>query len=139
MKLRIVLSRIVLSTVLVALASCQDVQQGAVADDEPVAATQKAITGDPCGVWIDRTPAMADLRADAFPTRPDGLFFTYGTSTCSEAYWHCATRYLWDTYYQGCTFRYIHAPGTTANGIGTSPSGPVVDGISTSPSDLVGP
>lgn len=124
MKMRIVLSVVAL------LASCQE------NGNEPVSSQARAVVGvDPCAVWVDRTQVMAEIRKEMYPLRPDVIFFTLGTTTCADAVWYCENHYpSWDGWYQGCAKGYIHAPGTTANGIGTSPS---IDdhGIGTSPSE----
>ena len=126
--------RIVLSVML--LAGCQ-ADNAIQSDDEPMAKKEAAIVApDPCGVWVDRTQVMAEIRKEMNPLRPDVIFFTLGTTTCADATWYCDNHYpSWDDWYQGCVKGYIHAPGTTANGIGTSPSLPEDHGIGTSPSE----
>lgn len=130
MKMRIVLSMVAL------LASCSNQDNAVQNDDEPVAAKASALEGDPCGVWVDRTQVMAQIRKEMNPLRPDVLFFTHGTTTCADATWYCDNHYpSWDGWYQGCVKGYIHAPGANADGIGTSPSLPDDHDIGTSPSE----
>lgn len=145
MKLRIVLSCLA----ILALCSCGDTMTTA---PEPVASSESNLMDsaslmvtptkqeayveyllniDPCGAWFSWTSqAEAQARHDARPSGPDAIQVTNGFSTCSDIVLLCST--VMAQQHRYCVVYYVHAStldstdtsGDTANGIGTSPTGP---------------
>lgn len=134
MKARIILSALALLLLFTACA--------ADSDDERVTSTSSSIRAPEavtafapvtrCGLWIADSAALAELRHAAAPTNPDMLVQQLPGGLACSALERVRPQLETDWAYGGYTpghavLYYIVAPGFTADGIGTSPSGPRID------------